>query len=510
LTFPKGINESLAVEYGFEDHRVRVAHNLASMGTGVEFGVHNADVRTTLRGLLTRVFYHKVEGTWQRPQDPGFPTVHAILKKSRNALLRLTYPVAPYSYDQFVGCYVGRKRLVYEQAVESLLVRDVEQKDAFLQTFVKAEKLNLSAKPDPDPRVIQPRSPRYNAAVGVYIKACEKMIYRAIDRLWGRTTVMKGLNASERGRAILKVWNSFEKPVAVGADASRFDEHVKAGLLLMEHSVYKAIFRSKRLARLLSWQINNRGFARCADGDIKYKVWGSRMSGDMNTSLGNVLLMSLMMHAYAQTKSFDIALINDGDDCVLVCESRFADQLGDMSDWFRQLGMVMVTEEPVYELEKLVFCQAQPVWVDGVYRMVRDPRVCLDKDLVTLRPIRSEKDWRYHRRAIAQCGLALAGDMPVYGEFYSALLRGTSHLDSISCRGGARQDVLDSGVSYLAQRMVTRYSGPSAASRVSFWKAFGITPDMQESIEALYAKHQCVWGEKVHVLKFGELIAGTF
>jgi hypothetical protein len=398
--------------------------------------------------------------------------------------------------------------------VESLLETDVEPKDAYLQTFVKAEKLNLSAKPDPDPRVIQPRSPRYNAAVGVYIKACEKMLYRAIDRLWGRRTVMKGLNASKRGRVIHRVWNSFSDPVAVGADASRFDEHVKAGLLLFEHSVYKACFQSKRLARLLSWQINNRGFARCRDGSIRYKVWGSRMSGDMNTSLGNVLLMCLMMHAYVATKDFDVALINDGDDCVLVCERENADQLGDMPEWFRQLGMVMVVEEPIYELEKLVFCQSQPVLVNGAYRMVRDPRVCMDKDLVTFKPIRSEKDWRYYRRAIAECGLALAGDLPIYCEFYSALLRGTSP-DDAKCakqnsrRRGPRKDKLECGMSYLASGMHIKYSEPTVESRVSFWKAFNVPPDLQTGIESLCREYQPAWGESEHVLKFGKLIAGT-
>jgi hypothetical protein len=142
-----------------------------------------------------------------------------------------------------------------------------------MQTFVKAEKLNVSAKSDPDPRVIQPRSSRYCYAVGLYIKAVEHMLYKAIDSLFGARTVMKGLNADQRGAAFHEAWNRFKDPVAVGLDASRFDQHVSTALLQLEHSIYLACFdNDEELERLLNMQLVNRGFVRCAEGSIRYVV----------------------------------------------------------------------------------------------------------------------------------------------------------------------------------------------------------------------------------------------
>lgn len=478
----------------------------------MQYGVHNADVTTALRGLFTRVFFHKEETGLERPFRPSRDDVFKILRKSRNELMRHTYAVAPYTMERFVECYVGRKKQVYEQARLSLLSSEVERKDSYLKTFVKAEKLNLTAKPDPDPRVIQPRTPRYNLAVGQYIKACEHMIYKAIDKMWGRPTVMKGLNADKRGAAIWRIWQEFDSPVAVGADASRFDQHVSRALLELEHTVYNSIFRDARLRMLLTWQLDNRGFVYATDGKIKYRVSGSRMSGDMNTALGNVLLMSLMMHAYVQTKQFKVALINDGDDCVLVCEKEHVDQLNDMPDWFRQLGMIMTVEPPVDEIELIEFCQSRPIEISaGVYRMVRDPRCTLSKDLACVKPVQGERDYRFFRRAIGQCGLALAGDVPIYWQFYQMLMRGTTDNDLKKAGRGKRREIqLETGMQFLALGMDQKISAPTTEARISFAKAFGIVPDLQMALEGEYSKLNPTWNKPVHVLEFGELIAGLY
>jgi hypothetical protein len=408
---------------------------------------------------------------------------------------------------------VARKRAAYELAIESLKATPVSEKDAYLATFVKAEKLNLDNKPDPTPRVIQPRNRRYNVEVGLYIKACEHMIYKAIDGMWGMRTVMKGLNADRRGGAISRIWNSFNDPVGIGVDAHRFDQHVSKALLELEHSVYNAIYRSKELERLLSWQLVNKGFANCQNGTVKYTVEGCRMSGDMNTSLGNVLTMCLMMHSYCATKNFRIQLINDGDDCVLVCERGNVADLGDLSDWFSQLGFIMTVEQPVYEIEHVEFCQSKPVKIGDSYRMVRDPRVSIDKDLCVVKPVQHEKDWKFYRRAIGQCGQCLAGDMPIYCEFYRMLVRGTSKSDCVktnsnSRRRGLRTVELETGMQYLALDMHHKWSKPSPETRASFANAFGINPDMQEALEVLYERQNPKWRNLICVPRFGNLIAG--
>lgn len=113
-------------------------------------------------------------------------------------------------------------------------------RDSDISAFVKAEKINLTEKPDPAPRIIQPRDPRYNVEVGCYLKHTEKIMMKAIDQLFNPDsdiqTVFKGLTADQSGRMMRRKWLKFRDPVALGLDASRFDQHVSRQALEWEHA----------------------------------------------------------------------------------------------------------------------------------------------------------------------------------------------------------------------------------------------------------------------------------
>ncbi len=512
LNSAKGVDRVVYLPESLGPAKRRMLHHLAGLGSGVQYRVHCPDVKTAMRGLLERVFYHweVVNGqrVMVRPHRPDPVLVGKLLGPSRSQLLRRAGTATPWTREQFLAPLSGSKLARYTVAADSVEALDIEKKDAYLQTFVKAEKLNVTAKSDPDPRVIQPRSARYCYAVGLYIKGCEHRIYKAIDRMFGQKTVMKGLNADQRGMAFHKVWSSFTDPVAIGLDASRFDQHVSRALLEFEHSVYNAMYNEPELARLLTMQLVNKGFVRAVDGTIKYTVEGSRMSGDMNTSLGNVLLMCLMVHAYLQDKPFRSALLNDGDDCVVIVERGDATALDDLPDWFLQLGMIMKVEPAVDVLEEIEFCQAHPIEVTpGVWRMVRDPRVVLSKDLCVVKPVRDEQTWKKFRRAIGECGLALAGDVPVFNQFYSALFRDTTL--SKGAMKKFRKRSPETGMDYLALGMHPKFSEPTSCCRVSFAKAFGIWPDLQVAMEQEYANVVVTWREPQtvpHVFDIFELL----
>jgi hypothetical protein len=482
--------------------RIRRLVHLATYGLGVQYRVHCNDVQTALRGLLERVFFHweEVDGVkvMTRPFRPSRSTVLDVLGVARAALLELVPAVMPLTRSQFLARLGGSKLVRYTKAADSVEQYPVTTEDSFVSTFVKAEKLNMSAKPDPDPRVIQPRGFRFLYSIGLYIKAIEPVIYRALDRLFGQRTVMKGRNADQRGSAIHKAWKRYVKPAAIGIDASRWDQHVSAALLWFEISVYWSIIACSWFKYLLRMLLHNVGFVRCPDGTIKYQVDGSRMSGDMNTALGNVLLMCLCIWSYLRGKSFHVSLINDGDDCVLICESEHVNQFSDLSEWFARLGFVMKVEKPVYVLEEIEFCQSRPVEVaPGVYRMVRDPRVTLDKDLCSVKPIFTRDDFDFHRSAVAQCGLSLAGDVPVYNEFYRGLLP-----DTISRRMQKRLKLrpLETGADYLSLGMHHEYvAEPWQGTRISFAKAFGIQPDEQVALERRYRSLRPTWREPTQV-----------
>lgn len=476
--------------------KVRNLYHMVDWGLGAEYIVHNNDLGTVIRGLLERVFFHWeiVDGvkTMMRPFRPTGEFVFEGLRNFRTELLSRTWTILPASREEFLAPLGGPKLARYTLAADSVEQSACTRKDAKLKTFVKAEKINVSEKPDPDPRVIQPREARYCYELGLFMRPLEKMIFRCINKLFGEKTVMKGLNADKRGAAILKTWSKYRRPVAIGLDASRFDQHVSSAMLQWEHSVYCGIFHDPRLAELLSWQIRNVGTVYAEEGRVNYSVEGSRMSGDMNTSLGNVLIMCALVWTYLQTKNFGCSLINDGDDCILICERENFEEFADLQEWFGHYGFVMKVEAPVFELEGIEFCQCHPIMISAGYcRMVRNPWQCLSKDAAVVRSVRSESDHEFYRAAIAKCGLALAGDVPVFCSFYS-VIGGNANLTKAQ-RKRMETKAPETGMEFLALGMHAKQEHPTDICRVSFAKAFDIWPDMQLLLEQRFTELSPAW-----------------
>jgi len=456
--------------------KIRKFITFGELGFGVRIGVHNNSLCNVLRGLYERVFTVTRNGEQVRtpkPREGAFGRLRAF--KAR--LLPLLYSCRPWSTEQFVNSYRGAKQERVRAAAESLSLRPVSVADARLTTFVKAEKLNLSEKADAAPRVIQPRDPRYNVCVGPYLKACEKAVYTAIAEVWGGPTVMKGLNASDTAAELYSMWSEFERPAGIGLDASRFDQHCSIDALNWEHGVYNAMFRSSELRKLLSWQLVNSGIARTSEGTVKYQVEGCRMSGDMNTSLGNCLLMCAMVWEYARKRGVPCRLANNGDDCMVIMSRRHVDRFRrGLRDWFLEMGYDMKMEDPVYEFERLDFCQTRPVVAAGRWVMCRDVRKVLDKDTTCLHPdTMPYQSWLHH---VGTGGGALAQGVPVLQEFYR-VLRELGHA------GGHTPEM--TGMDMMAKGMECKLAPISVEARVSFFKAFGITPYQQEVLEQAIA-----------------------
>lgn len=270
------------------DYKVprRAVRYLAGFGTGVRFGVHVPGLKNLIRGITERVLYVRRDGGLAKPPQPK-DRVFERLSSIRGRLLRNVPPTPVVSREDFPLLYNGRKRMVYQKAVDSLVSRRLTVADSFVSTFIKAEKVNLDKKGDPAPRVIQPRSPRFNVEVGRYLKKFEKSLFIAFAKVFGYPVVLKGMNVQQVGGWMHKHWTSFKRPVAVGLDASRFDQHVSRAALEWEHSIYNAFFKSKELRQLLRMQLRNRGVARCEGKRVDYVVDGCRMSGDVNTGLGD-------------------------------------------------------------------------------------------------------------------------------------------------------------------------------------------------------------------------------
>jgi hypothetical protein len=466
-----------------------------------KYTVHNDGIETAKRAVFERVYL----ANGKPPPKVDGETFYKLTRESSRRLKKYLKTCHPMRKEDFPSSYRdARRRKIYTKAVESLEFRPITWKDSYISGFVKKEKICITLKPDPAPRLIQPRSPRYNVELGVYIKPAENLVYDAISELFGGRTVAKGLNALERGNLIAEKWNSLKDPVAIGIDARRFDQHVRKEALKMEHAIYKHLYRSAtreerdRLAWLLSMQLQTTGFVNTPDGTLKYKVEGGRCSGDMNTSLGNVLIMCLAVDSWATSVGLrgKAHFINDGDDGVIFMEREDLAKAGTLPAFFKKLGFNMKVEEPAYYLEDVEFCQCRPVaTVDG-YKMVRSIGKMIGKDTLTWKEIDNEKYWNAYRLAISKGGLALAGDIPVASAFYRMLGRGA---------GTRAAEIPMSGMMYLARGMQERKE-ITAETRASFCLAFNCTPDEQRSLEAKFDSMNPTWAHATAPLKVSQII----
>lgn len=476
-------------------------------GNGPDWDIPNNDIDTVSHAVLERVFFVKDGRGFKRAPKPwehnaiiqARKPISQARAKIQDILSQFTSEmkerslnhgkVSPCTEDEFLECYGGAKRKVYEHAVESLKHNPLEARDKRVKVFTKDEYL----KPDGAPRAIQPRSPRFNVCLGRYIKHLEHLIFEAIDEIfdWSgeHKTVAKGMNMNERGEEIKRMWEKYADPVAVGLDAKRFDQHINRLLLEYEHAIYEMWSVGEgtdlpNLKTLLSAQLENYGVYVGVDGTLRYKVDGCRMSGDMNTSLGNVIIMCSLMYSYFKDRNMlgKISLLNDGDDCVIIMERRRLGQFtSGLKDWFSQMGITMEFDGIYNSLEEIEFCQARPVFDEELgYVLTPRPSKRLYSDLISTKPLESKKVYRRQIGAVSGCGLAMSGGTPIFQEFYSWLGRGATPW--VPTNGDQYYQYRHS----LIEGMSFRRREPTMKERISFYFAFDITPSEQKLVEHYY------------------------
>lgn len=442
-------------------------------------GVYNNNVDTIERAFTERYFLCK-DGEGFRPAFEVGPSSYKApeLSEFRDLVMNGMPNLPVLSRTQVVQMYRGGKRRVYEAALVSLCQEPVCEKDARLTSFAKFEKQDVGKAP----RGINPRAARYNLELGKFLKHSEHHYFSAINKAFGghtRATVIKGFNADVSAEILHEKWSRFQKPIAIGLDATKFDMHVSQQALKYEHSFYHALFPgSKELRRLLRWQLVNKGTAYCADGRVDFEMIGTRSSGDLNTSLGNCIIMCALVWAYARELGLDVELANNGDDCVVFLEQRDVEKFMDgIPTWFRRKGFAMTVEEPVSEFEQIEFCQTHPVELSTGWRMVRNLSAVLRKDPMCLIPVPNVNVYRKWLDAVGTCGGTLSAGVPVHGDLYAVYRKHGIPAGKLIDEVYRNRSQLQLGVGLKEGAVI------SARARVSYYYAFGVLPDTQVAYE---------------------------
>ncbi|QKI28849.1 hypothetical protein 2 [Ginkgo biloba tombusvirus] len=444
------------------------------------------------RALMERLYFVKASPEAQKAGADEFvpcpaPTrPYSDFDTFTKSVVRNLPAIPPvWTTEQFVASYAGLKAKRYASAAQLLGRTGPRRSYGYLKTFIKGEFYDGTAKKNPCPRLIQPRSPCYNILIGRYLRPAEKLIYKAIDRTFGHHVVLKCDAPWQRASVIHRYWREFRNPVFVGFDASRFDQHTSEQALEWEHSLYNMIFNSSELREYLQWQIDNVGYATMADGVIRYIVKGCRMSGDMNTALGNVLIMCALCHHYLTNLRVDgqpvkFRFIDDGDDCGVFLEAEHLHLLDGLPEHHLAYGYEMTVESPAYELEQVEFCQSRPIYCGGDrWMMVRNIHKALKQDAISI----DKWDWAEHQDVLAAtgvCGLAMYSGMPVLDEFYQMLARTPSDARVVAKlvnehRYGPR--------TWRSVEGCRGFPVDETCARVSIFRAFGLLPDAQVALE---------------------------
>jgi len=469
--------------------------------------VFNNTVAVACKALSERSFTCKVGDHF----EPALPTsweafadeeMQEFLRRVMENLPELVPPLAPRAVAE---CYRGIKRERYLIAVEKLMRCGLTKQEARLMMFVKFEKGLI----DKAPRVINPRSMEYNLALGKYLKKNEHSYFEAIARTFEQErVVIKGVDGREGAACIKRMWDNFIDPIGIGGDASKFDMHVSQTALQFEHlfyliphvgtyeaalSLYERIREedhevmdydtdAEELAWLLVQQLTNRGIGYFPDGRVKFELKGTRASGDLNTSLGNCILMCAMTWSWSKRTGVHIELANNGDDCMYIMEECDEQRWRDgFDDYYRRKGFRMVLEDTVHEVEQLEFCQSHPVWVEDHWMMVRNPCAVVTKGSMCLQPIENDKQLRKWMMAIGVGEGTLQSGVPVLQSFAAAMRR-----NGVRCSDADVDRAFSGSNRLMGMKLDPVVTQISEETRASFFRAFGIGPDAQEALEQHY------------------------
>lgn len=390
-----------------------------------------------------------------------------------------------WTYLETAESYTGSLRRRYVEAETSLRVfGPLCSSDWMLRAFLKAEKVNALNK-YPKPRMIFPRSPRYNLVLASRLKPFEHWLWGNL-KSWGvfgvppTRVVAKGLSPTRRAGLIRRKMSQIPGCVVLEVDGKAFEAHCDVWQLLLEHSIYHAAYPGDgRLAYLLSKQLRNFGVTK---GGVKFEREGGRASGDFNTGMGNSLIMLSVVVATMGCLNvgvFDVLI--DGDNALLFLREVdvFCVVDGFASVSLEISGHEMVLERPVCVLEAVRFGQSAIVEVAGVCRMVRDWRKVLSQGTSDHAHLRELPFVLAHLRGVARCELSLAKGVPILQRWCEVVLQATE---------GSRDLSFDRYRDYHALGVLGwegAVSVPVADStRLSFHLAFGVSPSDQLAIES--------------------------
>lgn len=251
--------------------------------------------------------------------------------------------------------------LKYEQYLQDNKIKSV------IIPFTKIEKMKTNKyKP---PRMIQARHQIFNILYGRYIKPLEHYVihHPYLGRHFGKGTIQTISNRINKLRCKYTYYTE--------GDHKTFDAHVTIQHKQMLHKFYQSCYNHNSELRDLSKRtINNTCITR---DNIKYKVKGTVMSGDVDTSFGNCLINIAILKDCLQNLNIKGEVIVNGDDFLIFSDVIIPTQ--DMTKLLLTHNMECDLKPSKTRIEDVEFCGSKLVQLsNGTYTLMNNPVKMLD------------------------------------------------------------------------------------------------------------------------------------
>lgn len=396
------------------------------------------------------------------------------------------YDDGAWTWLETANSYSGLLRRRYLEAARSLEVDGFSDRaDWKIEAFLKKEK-NRDPRKAGKPRLIYPRSARYNLELGSYLKPFEHW-------LWGRLTgrafglkcctgrlVGKGLNPRQRANLIKRKFDGFPNCVCFEVDGKAFEAHVGPAALRAEHRVYTSAHkRAKRLRFLLTKQLVLEGKTRHG---IKFSREGARASGDFNTGMGNTLCFLVEVIAAMTYFAIPFDVLADGDNALIFVDEVNISRVlaGFATKVLEHSGHEVSLERPARIMERIRFGGSAPVFLGERrgWTMVRDWHRVLSGAFATHQWLREPKFGLEWMLGTAMCELSLARGVPILQSFFLRAIEGLPRLRRV--REHPFRDSLYLGAWFASEADSMRVT---MEARCSFELAFGVAVSTQLDLE---------------------------
>nr|QTJ63614.1 RNA-dependent RNA polymerase [Hemipteran tombus-related virus] len=429
-----------------------------SFNLAYQVGIHASCVCNEIVSLHNRHMLTRNEGMCNI-------TLKKCFKYHRSKYINQYIP--PATSWQIINNYSGAKRQTYVKAFQNLIETGFLKKYAHISMFVKPDRIKRAEIAAKAPRAIQARKPEFNLSYARFLHPIEKFIYAQPGT--GPTKLgnfAKTYNNVDRAVHIFAKWSHFKKPVALNIDHSKFDSTIAVPHLRHTHSIYRKFNSSRHFSLLMQHTIDNVGFTKHG---LKYKIRGTRMSGDYDTGLGNSLINeAVLLYVF---RNFPVEVYIDGDDSVVIFEEENL-KLVDFS-LFKKLGFDTKVEV-AHHIEQIEFCQCRMVVGEKPY-LARNPFRSLSHLSVSLKHY-TKNIWPHYNEARFFCEAFMNNGIPIMGPIcYKSLQNITMFFDE--------------DTRWMAENLACTdlpYEEPTLKTRISYQRAWGISVEDQITIESEY------------------------